>query len=638
MTMKTEPQASRAIRLINQLTHTKGVFAGQPFRLRPWQQRIIRKIFTTGKDGRRVYRTVLLMLPRKQGKALALDTPLPTPYGWVAMGDVQPGDVLFDETGAPCTVTAAGPVQYGRPCRRVTFGDGTSIVADAEHEWLVNHRDWNGAPRVVSTDQLKPSCRIKVTGALQLPDVDLPIPPYTLGAWLGDGRCDGASLSSEDEEIYTAIQAEGVPVKRSRWEARLGGDRTQAARNDSIQARLRAMGLFAGKRIPTLYQRAGLRQRMSLLRGLMDTDGHCCERGQSELTTVYPMLALDAMELIRGLGFKAACSVGRAMFNGVDCGAKYRIQFCAYSDTPVFTIKRKVERQRADPYRVPVFSAKLKRYRSTRSGGHYVRSVESVDSVPVRCIQVDSPSRLYLASESMIPTHNSEIAAALAIYFLLFDGERGAEVYSAAADKEQASLVFNVAAQMIRNDPELDAQCEIIDSQKRIVHRKSGSFYRAISAEAFSKHGFNASAVIYDELHAAPDRELWDVLSTSQGARRQPIMLAISTAGYDRHSILGELYQHAKRVLEQPDLDPTFLPIIYEAPREADWTSEKVWHAANPALGDFRSLEEMRQMAARAQQIPALENTFRRLYLNQWTEQADRWIPIAAWDACQVTV
>lgn len=238
----------------------------------------------------------------------------------------------------------------------------------------------------------------------------------------------------------------------------------------------------------------------------------------------------------------------------------------------------------------------------------------------------------------MIPTHNSEIAAALAIYFLLFDGERGAEVYSAAADKEQASLVFNVAAQMIRNDPELDAQCEIIDSQKRIVHRKSGSFYRAISAEAFSKHGFNASAVIYDELHAAPDRELWDVLSTSQGARRQPIMLAISTAGYDRHSILGELYQHAKRVLEQPDLDPTFLPIIYEAPREADWTSEKVWHAANPALGDFRSLEEMRQMAARAQQIPALENTFRRLYLNQWTEQADRWIPIAAWDACQVTV
>lgn len=245
--------------------------------------------------------------------------------------------------------------------------------------------------------------------------------------------------------------------------------------------------------------------------------------------------------------------------------------------------------------------------------------------------------RQYRTCLLMLPRKNgkSEIAAALAVYFLLFDGEIGAEVYSAAADKDQAALVFNVAAQMIRNDAELAAQCEIIDSQKRIVHRKSGSFYRAISAEAYSKHGFNASVVIYDELHAAPNRELWDVLSTSQGARDQPLMIAITTAGYDRHSILWELYAHAKKVAERPSIDPTFLPILYEAPADADWTSEKVWKAANPALGDFRSLEEMRVMAARAKEIPAQENSFRRLYLNQWTEQASRWISLTAWDACQ---
>ena len=238
----------------------------------------------------------------------------------------------------------------------------------------------------------------------------------------------------------------------------------------------------------------------------------------------------------------------------------------------------------------------------------------------------------------MLPRKNgkSEIAAALAIYFLLFDGEIGAEVYSAAADKDQAALVFNVAAQMIRNDPELEKVCEIIDSQKRIVHRSSGSFYRAISAEAYSKHGFNASVVIYDELHAAPNRELWDVLSTSQGARSQPLMIAITTAGFDRHSILWELYEPAKRVAENPALDPTFLPILYEAPIDADWLDEKVWKKANPALGDFRSLEEMRTAAARAKEIPAQENTFRRLYLNQWTEQAERWMPMPAWDACCV--
>jgi phage terminase large subunit-like protein len=248
--------------------------------------------------------------------------------------------------------------------------------------------------------------------------------------------------------------------------------------------------------------------------------------------------------------------------------------------------------------------------------------------------------RQYRTCLLMLPRKNgkSEIAAALAIYFLLFDGEIGAEVYSAASDKDQAALVFNVAAQMIRNDAELLAQVEIIDSQKRIVHRKSGSFYRAISAEAYSKHGFNASVVIYDELHAAPSRELWDVLSTSQGARSQPLMMAISTAGYDRHSILWELYQHALKVRETPNLDPTFLPILYEAPIEADWTDEKVWAKANPALGDFRSLEEMRVMAQRAQEIPAQEMTFRRLYLNQWTESAARWIPLPAWDACRAVV
>ena len=246
--------------------------------------------------------------------------------------------------------------------------------------------------------------------------------------------------------------------------------------------------------------------------------------------------------------------------------------------------------------------------------------------------------RQYRTCLLMLPRKNgkTEIAAALAIYFLLFDGERGGEVYSAAADKDQAALVFNVAAQMIRNDPELYAQCEILDSQKRIVHYRTGSFYRAISAEAYSKHGFNASAVIYDELHAAPNRELWDVLSTSQGARAQPLMMAITTAGYDRHSILWELYSHAKRVREHPALDPTFLPILFEAPIDADWTDEAVWRRTNPALGDFRSLEEMRAACARAQEIPAQENTFRRMYLNQWTEQASRWISLTSWDACRV--
>jgi phage terminase large subunit-like protein len=248
--------------------------------------------------------------------------------------------------------------------------------------------------------------------------------------------------------------------------------------------------------------------------------------------------------------------------------------------------------------------------------------------------------RQYRTVLLMLPRKNgkTELAAAIALYGLMADGELGGEVYSAAADRDQASLVFGVAAQMVRNDPALSNECYLVDSQKRIEHWGSGSIYRAIAAEAHSKHGFNASMVIYDELHAAPDRRLYDVLSTSMGARSQPLLLVISTAGYDRHSILWELYQHAKKVQEHPALDPTFLPLLYEAPMEADWTKYAVWKKANPALGDFRSLEEMQQMATRAKEIPAQENTFRRLYLNQWTEQASRWIQMTAWDACQAPI
>lgn len=248
----------------------------------------------------------------------------------------------------------------------------------------------------------------------------------------------------------------------------------------------------------------------------------------------------------------------------------------------------------------------------------------------------DSSRRAYRTCYIEIPRKNgkSELAAALALYGLVGDRVVGAEVYSAAADSDQAALVFDVAAQMVRNDPVLSARLKIIDSRKRIVDHQTGSFYRAISAEAYSKHGFNASMVIYDELHAAPQRDLWDVLTTSMGTRDNPMVVAITTAGYDRHSICWEQHDYARKILDGVVVDPTFYPVIYAAPEGADWTDENVWRHANPALEDFRDIDEMRSLAHKAKEIPALQNTFRRLYLNEWTEQSVRWIDMAAWDAC----
>src|SRR5262245_50949302 len=191
--------------------------------------------------------------------------------------------------------------------------------------------------------------------------------------------------------------------------------------------------------------------------------------------------------------------------------------------------------------------------------------------------------RQYRTCYLEIPRKNgkTELAAAVALYMLLGDAEEGAEVYSAAVDLDQASLAFQVAAQMIRNDPHLSQMVELIPSRKRIVHHPSGSFYRAIPGDAPSAHGYNASALIYDELHAAPNRDLYDVLMTSMGARRQPLAFIITTAGFDRHSICWELHEYAEKVRDGIITDPTFLPILYGAPQDADWQDETIWRAAN---------------------------------------------------------
>lgn len=233
----------------------------------------------------------------------------------------------------------------------------------------------------------------------------------------------------------------------------------------------------------------------------------------------------------------------------------------------------------------------------------------------------------------------SELAAGIALYCLLMDAEEGAEVYGAASDRDQATIVFHVAADMVRRSPYLSSMCKIVDSQKRIIVPSTGSVYRAIPADAAGAHGYNAHAVIIDELHAQPSRELVDVLTTSTAAREQPLVFAITTAGYDRQSICWEWHEYAERVAKGTVDDPTFFAYVRALSEDADWTDESLWHLANPALegaggGDFRSLEELRTAVAQAKERPAMENTIRRLYFSQWTSSESRWFNLGAWDAC----
>lgn len=246
-------------------------------------------------------------------------------------------------------------------------------------------------------------------------------------------------------------------------------------------------------------------------------------------------------------------------------------------------------------------------------------------------------TRRYRKVYCEIPRKNgkSTFAAGIAIYLLLCDKEYGAEIYSAASTRDQAALVYGMAASMLRGSPELIKHVSIRDSVKRILHRKSDSFYRAISAAAEGAHGFNAHGIIFDEVHTQANRDLWDVLDTSTGARRQPLTVAITTAGHDRSSICWELHQYAKGVRDGQISDDSFYPVLYSADPDEDWRDERVWEKANPCIDVAVTRDYLREQCKRAEENPAFENTFRRLHLNQWTEQEKRVIPMHAWDKCK---
>jgi len=242
-------------------------------------------------------------------------------------------------------------------------------------------------------------------------------------------------------------------------------------------------------------------------------------------------------------------------------------------------------------------------------------------------------TRQYRTGLIEVPRKNgkTQIAAALALYLLFADGEPGAEVYSAAADKDQARLVFGEAKRMLQASALLMKQAQVF--RDAIFFPETQSIYRALSSDAPTKHGLNPHGVVVDELHAHQSRELWDVLTTAQGTRTQPLTVAITTAGYDRTSVCYDLHDYARKVRNGILADPTFYSAYYGAPDEADWTDRDVWRAANPALGDFLSEEFLETEFRQASELPARQNAFRQLYLNQWVSQSTRWIDLALWDA-----
>ena len=230
----------------------------------------------------------------------------------------------------------------------------------------------------------------------------------------------------------------------------------------------------------------------------------------------------------------------------------------------------------------------------------------------------------------------SELAAAVALYLLCADNEEGAEIYGCANDRAQASIVFDVARDMVLQSPLLMERIKIIESTKRLVYMPTRSIYQALSSDVASKYGYNVHGCIFDELLGQPNRKLFDVMTKGSGAaRKQPLNFVITTAGTDRTSICYEQHAKAADILAGRKHDSTFYPVLYSAPDDADWTDPKVWAMANPSMGLTVDLEYYRQRCESAKENPAEEIQFRQFHLCQWTNTAVRWMPMNKWDDCE---
>lgn len=694
-----------------------GELDGKPFDLEPFQKFIVGSIFGwKGADGTRRFRTAYCEIGKGNGKALAVDTPIPTPAGWATMGDLQPGDTVFDENGDICNVLATSKIMSGRPCYRVVFSDGQEIIADADHLWRVAMLRSHGkkgpkpadAPRkggyavlttaqIAATYRIPPSSsvhpqarwnyRVDCASPLQLSEKRLEVDPYVLGCWLGDGDSDCARLTCADDEIVGNLQAVGCEVISGRSQTgtkakryRIGSRRnaiicrrghpkliewsrgkcracdreTDYARRHglpvppngapSLNEWLRKAGLFHNKHIPRVYLRSSEQQRMSLLQGLMDTDGYASKEGQVEFTSVNSRLAADVMELARSLGYKPTMGVDRATLHGRDCGPKYRIRFGAWSDRSPFRLSRKSNRLRHRPPTRPI------------AAGRMIVGCEPVDSVPVKCIAVNSLSRLYLAGRGMIPTHNSPLAGGIGLYGLTADDEASAEVYSAATTREQAGILFRDAKMMVEASPALR---KLLGPGAlgigNIAYVAKASFFRPVSSEHRGLDGKRPHMALIDEVHEHPTPLVVDKMRAGTKGRRQALIFEITNSGADRTTVCWNHREYSVKILEGIlENDSWFAYVCALDPCEKcrgeghtqpvdgckdcdDWTDEACWPKANPGMGTILPIKYLREQVAEAKGIPAKEGIVQRLNFCIWTAGAVKAIPMDRWDGCKQT-
>lgn len=372
------------------------------------QDQIVRKLGRT-------FTEMILVMGRRSGKALGLDTPVLTTNGWSTMCELKVGDYVYGDDGLPTMVVAVSPVWEDRDCFEVEFTTGEIIIADAAHEWTVSdknarkHKDrYDGVikKKTLETRDLAEKvhigkeCNWAIDVALPLEKdaVELPVDPYTMGVWLGDGTAHNGFITCFEHEIMRRIASAGEFAK-----VKAQPSNPNVWTCFGLKTKLIRLGLIDNKHILDVYFCGSLEQRLELLRGLVDTDGYIDEQGHVEIVSAKLQLANDIYALAASIGAKVKMHTDRATIDGRDCGPRYRVSFVPPVGMRVAYLERKHQNCKPEIH--------------TIHNSHRIRAIRPCASKhPTVCIQVNNASHLFLAGRSLIPTHNSFLVALLALY------------------------------------------------------------------------------------------------------------------------------------------------------------------------------------------------------------------------------